>query len=188
MKSGRHGVKNLVTSMTRQCTRRHGGQWRRQEGLKVLRRWKDINKRDVEKPSYRSRVVAIEFNTSQMDGLFAATAPLEALRLLVSNAATVEKCPDSAFKEETKAITVNDVAIAFFEAFCCRRRLQSSCVKKTVWWGYCRNHCTVPERCSRELPERNSEIHEGSRSSFGRVQRKYIFPRSSRSESHGSQG
>ena len=43
--------------------------------LKVLRtRWKDINKGDVEKPTYRSRVVAIEFNTSQMDGLFAATA------------------------------------------------------------------------------------------------------------------
>ena len=74
-------------------------------GLKVLRtRWKDINK---------SRVVAIEFNTSQMDGLFAATAPLEALRLLVSDAATVEKCPDSAFKEETKAIMMNDVARAF---------------------------------------------------------------------------
>ena len=60
--------------------------------------------------------MAIEFNTSQMDGLFAATAPLEALRLLVSDAATVEKCPDSAFKEETKAIMVNDVARAFFEA------------------------------------------------------------------------
>ena len=37
--------------------------------------------------------MAIEFNKSQMDGLFAVTAPLEALRLLVSNAATVEKVP-----------------------------------------------------------------------------------------------
>ena len=70
----------------------------------------------MEKPTYRSRVVAIEFNTSHLDGLFAATAPLEALRLLVSDADTVEKCPDSAFKEETKAIMVNDVARAFFEA------------------------------------------------------------------------
>ena len=101
-------------------------------GLKVLRRWKDINKRDVEKPTYRSRVVAIEFNTSQMDGLFAVTAPLEALRLRGSDAATVEKCPDSAFKEETKAITVNDVAIAFFEAFVA----EGDCnVKKTVGPG-----------------------------------------------------
>ena len=59
------------------------------------------HKGDVEKPTYRSRFV------------FAVTAPLEAPRLLVSNAATVEKCPDSAFKEETKAIMVNDVARAF---------------------------------------------------------------------------
>ena len=41
---------------------------------------------------------------------------LEALKMLVSDAATAEKCLDSAFKEETKAIMVNDVAIAFFEA------------------------------------------------------------------------
>ena len=46
--------------------------------------------RETEKPTYRSRVVAIEFNTSQMDGLFAATAPLEALKLFVSDASTVE--------------------------------------------------------------------------------------------------
>ena len=48
--------------------------------------------------------VAMEFNTSHMDGLFAATRPLEALKLLMSDAATEEKCPGSAFKEETKAI------------------------------------------------------------------------------------
>ena len=93
--------------------------------LKVLQtRWIDINKGDVEKSTFPSRVVAMEFNTSQMDGLFAATVPLEALKLLVSDAATVEKCPDSAFKEET-AIVVNDVARAFFEALVekgnCRR-------------------------------------------------------------------
>ena len=36
--------------------------------------------------------------------------------MLVSDAATVEKCLDSAFKEEIKVIMVNDVARAFFEA------------------------------------------------------------------------
>ena len=58
----------------------------------------------------------MEFNTSHMDGLFAATDPLEALKLLVLDAATVGKCLDSAFKEESKDIMVNDVARAFFEA------------------------------------------------------------------------
>ena len=65
-------------------------------------KWIDINKGDVEKPTYRSRFVAMEFNTSQVDGLFAATTPLEALKLLVSHGATVEKCPDSAFKKENQ--------------------------------------------------------------------------------------
>ena len=60
--------------------------------------------------------MAMEFNTSHMDGLFAATRPLEALKLLMSDAATEEKCPGSAFKEETKATIVNDIARAFFEA------------------------------------------------------------------------
>ena len=63
-------------------------------GLKVLRtRWTDINKGDVENPTYQGRFVAMEFNTSHMDGLFAATPPAEALKLLVSDAAAVEKMP-----------------------------------------------------------------------------------------------
>ena len=73
-------------------------------------------KGDVENPTYWSRFVVMEFNTSDMDGLFAATPPLEALKLLMSDAATVKKCPGCAFKEESKAIIVNDIARAFFEA------------------------------------------------------------------------
>ena len=61
---------------------------------------------------YRSRLIGKEFNDGQMDGLLAATPPLEALRFLVHEAATVR------LNEEmgTKVIMVNDVARAFFEA------------------------------------------------------------------------
>ena len=60
----------------------------------------------------RSRFVAKEFNTGGEAGLFAATPPLEALRMLVSEAATLEK---GRSKEDT-VIMANDVARAFFEA------------------------------------------------------------------------
>ena len=58
---------------------------------KILRtRWIDINKGDDENPVYRSRLVGKEFNDGQMDGLFAATPLLEALRFLVHEAAQLE--------------------------------------------------------------------------------------------------
>ena len=50
-----------------------------------------------------------------MDGLFASTPPLEALKLVVSDAATVDSMARNSSKEE-KAVMVNDVARAFFEA------------------------------------------------------------------------
>ena len=53
-----------------------------------------------------------EFNDGQMDGLFAGTHPLEALRFLVHEAATVR----SGEEMGTKVIMVSDVARAFFEA------------------------------------------------------------------------
>ena len=57
---------------------------------KVIKtRWIDINKGDDDNPVYRSRLVGKEFNDGQMDGLFAGTPPLEALRFLVHEAATV---------------------------------------------------------------------------------------------------
>ena len=57
----------------------------------------------------------MEFNTHRMDGLFASTLPLEALKLLVSDAATVDSMARNSSKEE-KAVMVNDVARTFFEA------------------------------------------------------------------------
>ena len=64
-----------------------------------------------ENPVYRSRLVGKEFNDGQMDGLFAATPPLDALRFLVHEAATVRADEEIG----TKAIMINDVARAFFE-------------------------------------------------------------------------
>ena len=47
-----------------------------------------------------------------MDGIFAGTPPLEAMRCLVSEAATVRVGEDAG----GKVIMINDVARAFFEA------------------------------------------------------------------------
>ena len=57
-------------------------------GKIVGTRWVDINKGDSESPVYRSRFVARELNTGRNDDLYAATPPLEALRFVVSHAAT----------------------------------------------------------------------------------------------------
>ena len=82
-------------------------------GIKIIgARWIDINKGDLKIPNYRSRSVGKEFNNGKDDSLVAATPPLEALRMLVSEAATVEE--DG--KDIRKVIMINDVARAFFEA------------------------------------------------------------------------
>jgi len=51
----------------------------------------DINKGDEEVENYRSRLVATDFNQRKEEGIFAATPPLEALKLLLSDVATVGK-------------------------------------------------------------------------------------------------
>ena len=75
----------------------------------IKTRWIDINKGDDQAPIYRSRLVAKEFNTGGMDGIFAGTPPLEALRYLIHEAATCNG-------NEDKVMLINDVARAFFEA------------------------------------------------------------------------
>ena len=47
-------------------------------------RWIDVNKQDKNNPLYRSRLVGKEFNTHNDMSLYAATPPLEALRLILS--------------------------------------------------------------------------------------------------------
>ena len=51
-------------------------------------RWVDTNKGDSKLPNYRSRLVAKEIRTHRDDNLYAATPPLESLRVLLSMAAS----------------------------------------------------------------------------------------------------
>eukprot|EP00973_Karenia_brevis_P069778 9700770-Karenia_brevis.AAC.1 len=53
-------------------------------------RWIDVNKGDKGSPMLRSRLVGQEFRDGADDSLFASTPPLEAMRLLVSDVATVD--------------------------------------------------------------------------------------------------
>ena len=78
-------------------------------GKKVIRlRWLDVNKMDAGNPMIRSRIVAKEYNDGIDPNMFASTPPIEALRYLLSKAAT--KGP------EQKHIMLNDVSRAFFNA------------------------------------------------------------------------
>ena len=99
----------------------------RRNGWKVIKsRWIDINKGDDVASLYRSRLVGKEFADKKVEGLFAGTPPLEALRFLVHEAATVA----GEEEEQEKVVMVNDVARAFFEAKAIRKlcvELPSEC-------------------------------------------------------------
>ena len=89
------------------------------KGWKIVKsRWIDINKGDDLNPNYRSRMMGKEFNDSELDGLFAATPPLEALRLLLSWAATDGSAhPGGARSSQLqRSLLIADVSRAFFEA------------------------------------------------------------------------
>ena len=86
------------------------------EGIKIVgTKWIDIDKGDIHNPIYRSRIVAKEFNDSKtgegIEGLFASSPPpLKALRLLVSEAATIKNR-----EKGEQVVMVADVSRAFFE-------------------------------------------------------------------------
>ena len=54
-------------------------------------RWVDVNKGDNEQPNIRSRLVARQIRQAGEEAIFAPTPPLEALRSVISLAAT--DCP-----------------------------------------------------------------------------------------------
>ncbi len=68
-------------------------------------RWIDINKGDVDNPNYRSRLVAREIKRDSRTDLFAATPPLEAMKLVLSMLAS---------NNHGECLMVNDVSRAFF--------------------------------------------------------------------------
>ena len=80
------------------------------KGKVIQGRWIDVSKASSETPDYRSRYVGKEFNKGQAAtaDLYAATPPLEALKLLISSAAS-----DST--RETH-LMLSDVKRAYFHA------------------------------------------------------------------------
>ena len=63
-----------------------------------------------------------EFADKRMEGLFAGTPPLEALRFLVREAATVDDYQSSDVgSSDEKVLMINDVARAFFKAKATRK-------------------------------------------------------------------
>ena len=92
----------------------HRSEQQQTKGKIIGTKWIDTNKGDSANPKIRSRLVGKEFRTGPDDALFASTPPLEALRLIVSRAATVVE------GEPTNEIMVNDVSRAYFYAKCTR--------------------------------------------------------------------
>ena len=91
---------------------------RRTRGKIIKTRCIDHSKGDMDNPNYRSRLVGMEFNTGRCDELYASTPPLEALRMIVSWAATVDK--DVGGGAARRQVMVNDVSRAYFYAKCSR--------------------------------------------------------------------
>jgi len=80
------------------------------KGAKIIKlKWIDTNKGDTENPNYRSRLVGMEFSSGADPENFAATPPLEALRVVVSHAGTVKN-------GKARKFMINDVARAYFNA------------------------------------------------------------------------
>ena len=61
----------------------------------IKTRWKDINKGDDDNLVYRGRLVGKEFNVGEMDWIFARPPPLEAMRRLILEAATIGQGQDT---------------------------------------------------------------------------------------------
>ena len=59
--------------------------WQRGGKRPIQTRWVDVNKGDSASPDVRARLVAKDFAARRDDAFFAATPPLEALRLLISD-------------------------------------------------------------------------------------------------------
>ena len=88
----------------------------------MIVRWVDANKGDEETPDIRSRLVARQIRAAGKDPMFAPTPPLEALRTVLSYAATdvegaVPKCRDGKSPERVQIFLI-DISRAYFNAKC----------------------------------------------------------------------
>ena len=83
-------------------------------------KWVDTNKGDQLKPLYRSRLVAMEFRRKRTATIFAATPPLEAVRILMAILAS--RCPGHLKKgEKPFKLGLFDVSRAHFYADAARK-------------------------------------------------------------------
>ena len=83
-------------------------------------KWVDVNKGDDSNPNYRSRLVAREIRLPGEGSIFAPAPPLEALRTILSLAATrvkgePEPCRDP-MSEDRIQVSVIDIARAYCNA------------------------------------------------------------------------
>ncbi len=87
---------------------------RREAWMRVIStRWIDTNKGDSASPNYRARLVGRELNLCKRDDLFAATPPLESLRMILSICASRQ---DAQKAEDRFVVMRNDVRRAYFYA------------------------------------------------------------------------
>ena len=87
---------------------------RREPWMRVIStKWLDTNKGDEANPNYRARLVGRELNLSKQEGLFAATPPLESLRMILSICASNQYAYNP---EDNYIIMSNDIKRAYFYA------------------------------------------------------------------------
>ena len=87
---------------------------KREKWMKVIStRWLDINKGDLEHPDYRARLVGREIKRDKRDDLFAATPPLESLRMVMSICASHQH---GLARADRYRIMAHDVKRAYFYA------------------------------------------------------------------------
>lgn len=85
-----------------------------ENGKLVHVKWIDTNKGDASRPNYRSRLVGRDFNEYKDDALYASTPPLEAMRVILSDAATVDD--DTNINNNRLEVMINDMSRAYFHA------------------------------------------------------------------------
>ena len=94
--------------------------YRRTRRPPITVRWVDVNKGDDATPNYRSRLVAREMRDAGEESTFAPTPPLEALRTVLSLAATDMEGDEPHVRdpksEDRTQVSIIDIARAYLNA------------------------------------------------------------------------
>ena len=119
-------------------------------GLKPIAvRWVDVNKGDSQTPDYRSRLVAKEYRRNSEPDMFAATPPLEALKLLLSILASTGAVPEG-----------KSSIYKFDEAWDLDSRELSGCATRSSGYPSARsNNGTADGGIAEELGGANAGVH-----------------------------